>query len=87
MPNVLHLFAIRDLKAGTYGQPFAVASRGVATRIFQDMTKNPESFVSRYPADFQLFEIGGFDQDNGVLVPLQMPDYVVCASDLVTSAS
>lgn len=87
MSTLLKIFSLRDLKAGSYGQPFALANRAVAMRNLQDWSRNPESFIARYPSDFELYEVGEFDPATGTLLPNNMPDYVGRASDLVASAS
>lgn len=86
-PVLLALFSVRDLKAGTYGQPFALANRQVAMRTFSTWVLNPESFFSKFPHDFELFEVGSFDQLTGEFYSLDTPDYVCRASDLVGSAT
>lgn len=87
MSQVLKLFSIRDLKAGSYGQPFVMPNRQVAMRTFQTWTQNPESFFSKFPHDFELFEIGQMDAVTSILTSLSTPDYVCRASDLVPSAT
>lgn len=84
--SVLKLFTVRDNKAGTYGQPFALANRNVALRTLSGWVRNPESFISQYPDDFELFEVGDFDQMSGKLIPLPVPDYVGRASELLPQA-
>lgn len=85
--STLKIFSIRDLKAGQYGQPFAFQNRGVAMRTFSNWCANPESFFSKFPSDFELFELGEFDLITGKYTELPTPDYVGRASDLVPSAS
>lgn len=85
--HLLRIFTVRDLKAATYGQPFALANRNVAMRTFQTWVANPDSFFAKFPHDFELFEIGAFDQATGLLIPFEMPDYVGRASELVASGS
>jgi hypothetical protein len=81
--HFLEVFSVRDLKAGTYGQPFALSSRGVAIRTFTSWVSDPNSFFSKFPHDFELFHVGHFDSDHGRLIPLDVPDYVARASELV----
>jgi len=85
--STLKLFAIRDLKAATYGQIISLPTRAVATRTFSEWTRNPDSFFAKYPHDFELFELGELDQVTGRITLLDTPDYVVRASDLLASAS
>lgn len=83
----ISMFAVRDLKAGTYGQPFALSNRQVAMRTFTTWVSNPESFFSKFPHDFELYQVGNFDQVSGRLITFDLPDYVCRASDLVGSAT
>lgn len=86
-PVTLKMFSVRDLKAGLYGQPFALANRAVAMRTFQSWVADPNSFFAKYPHDFELFEVGTFEQTTGLFTASPMPDYVGRAAELVASAS
>lgn len=77
----LKIFSVYDRKAGTYGQPFALQSRGVALRTFQSWVQDPNSFFAKFPDDFELYEIGVFHQVSGEIVPFK-PDFVGRASDI-----
>lgn len=84
--TILKMYSVRDIKAALYGQPFALANRNVAIRTFTSWCADPSSFFSKYPGDFQLFEVGEFDQNTGIFTPAQ-PDYLVSATDVVPLAS
>ena len=60
--------AVYDVKAEAYGRPIFVSAPGLAIRAFLDEIKNPESQMHRYPGDFRLFQIAGFDDDRGEFV-------------------
>jgi len=65
----LFLYGVKDLKAGAFTTPpFGALSRGVAIRMFSSACQNQESDLGKYPADFELWELGSFDQGNGSLV-------------------
>lgn len=85
--TTLKLFSVRDLKAATYGQIVSLPNRHVAIRTFQEWTRNPESFFAKYPADFELYELGELDQITGRLTTYETPDYIIRASDLASSVS
>lgn len=78
---LLKIFAIYDRKAGTYGQPFALQSRGVALRTLQSWVSDPASFFAKFPDDFELYEIGEFNQMDGSIVSMK-PDFVGRAADV-----
>lgn len=86
-PVTLAVFSVRDLKAAQYGQPFALANRAVAVRTFTSWCQDTSSFFAKYPHDFELFQVGEFDQTTGRLLTYDTPDYVCRASELVALAS
>lgn len=64
-------FSVYDVKSETYSPPFFEKTSGLALRSFTEAIKDPRSALSKYPADFTLFEIGHFDDSSGSLVPHQ----------------
>lgn len=61
----LKVFSIYDSKAEYYMTPFMCGTKGEALRIFSDAANDPQSFISKHPADYTLFEIAGFDRETG----------------------
>lgn len=84
---ILQLFSVYDKKGGTYGQPFALPTRGVAMRTFTSWVGDPNSFFAKFPSDFELYQVGEFDQTSGEVRSLVKPDYVGRADDLKNVAS
>lgn len=64
---ILKAFAFLDLKAGMFGTPFFMAHAGQAIRAATDLGSDSSTTVGRHPADFQLCEIGLFDDQTGQL--------------------
>lgn len=62
---VQKIFNVYDCKAEHYNNPFFLRTRGEALRGFQEVCNDPQSQISKYPADFTLFEIGEYDQVTG----------------------
>lgn len=63
---VLKVYAIFDSKAGAYLQPFFCVNRAVALRTFMSAVQDRGSDFHRYAGDYQLFELGEWDQVHGV---------------------
>lgn len=61
------VMSVRDRAADVYGQPFFVASTGVAIRGFRDEINNarPDNQLFKHPEDFDLFYLGEFDDATG----------------------
>lgn len=71
MPK-LQIFAVRDQKAEAFvQQPFFCLARGQAVRGFSDAVNDPKTELCAHPGDYELFYIGEFDQDTGVLDPVE----------------
>lgn len=80
------IFAIRDTKAEAYLQPFFSQTKGTAIRAFTDAVNDSKSQFSRYPADFVLFELGGWDDDTGSFTLHKTPISLGLAKEFVDPA-
>jgi len=62
---IYSIFSVYDSAAKAYTRPFLFPTEGMAKRYFMQETVNPDSPVSKSPADYTLFHIGEFDDQNG----------------------
>lgn len=62
------VFTVYDSKAEAYLQPFFMNSIGEAVRGFGDASEDPKTQFYAHPADFTLFLIGEYDEQNGILI-------------------
>lgn len=66
----LKVFAVRDQKAESFvQQPFFCLQTGQAVRGFIDAVNDKQTEIYAHPSDYELFEIGEFDQETGFLIP------------------
>lgn len=63
-----YMFAILDLKAGMYSPPYLAPSRGSGIRMFGDAVTAPESAMAKHPEDYELYEVGMYDDGDASLV-------------------
>lgn len=68
-----NLYAVRDAKTEAYFPPFVAVTHGEAYRQFQMLATNPETLLSKFPADYALFQLGTFDDQSGVIGALPQP--------------
>lgn len=63
------LVCLRDKKADLYLAPFVVPTMGVAFRSVSDEISRggDGNALSSHPADFQLWQLGRFDEASGVI--------------------
>lgn len=59
------IFSILDVKAHLFGPPFYSRHTGEALRNFTELVNDDRSTVSKYPADFQLVQLGTFNDEDG----------------------
>jgi len=80
MNIILKAYSIKDSKTQSFAPPFFNSTHGEAERTFVRITKNPQSVISEFPDDYDLFYVGEFDTATGKLTELQTPQHVVKAS-------
>lgn len=61
------VFAVYDHKARIYSQPFVAPTVSAAIRGFSSAVKEPSHDYAKYPDDFELFEVGDWDDNTGAL--------------------
>lgn len=79
----LKVFAVRDMKALAYLQPFFSPSVGSALRAFGDAVNDTNCPFNKHPEDYVLFEIGTYDDSTAALEPLIPVKMYTMASDLI----
>jgi len=58
---VKFMFSVFDSKAQAYGNPFYSPRQDLAIRDFVAAARDASSIISKFPEDFQLVEIGEYD--------------------------
>jgi hypothetical protein len=71
----LVLCTVKDRAADAFGRPMFVSSVGVAIRSFSDEVnrKDPENQLFNHPDDFDLYELGEFDDNTGLFALHDQP--------------
>lgn len=60
----LKMFTVFDSKAEAYLPPFYMQSTGQALRSFEDTCNDETHAFHKHPADYTLFELGVWDDEN-----------------------
>lgn len=78
------IVSVKDTAAQAFGRPVFVPAIAVAVRSFRDEVNKPGSSedLARHPEDFELYELGSFDDSTGV-ISVVGPSLVVRAKDLI----
>lgn len=79
----LNVFAVYDIKAKSYANPFFLAHAGQAIRSFSDLAKDEKSSINAHPEDYQLYRCSEYNDETGLFEKLERPEFLVNASDFV----
>ena len=81
----LKLFTIYDKKTKVHTPPIHGHNRGQIYRQLEMDLKKGSSTIVHYPDDYQLYEVGVFDDQSG-LVEGHSLDFVCEMSDIITQS-
>lgn len=83
----LVIVAIRDRAVNAFGTPFFVTHIGGALRSFQDEVNRKDvegkNQLAHHPEDFDLYELGAYDDATGAFELLERPRQVAVGKDQV----
>lgn len=77
---VRKVYSLFDKKALVYGPPICFGKVGEALRWLCDLMAEPTSTVAKYSDDFQLFELGEYDDNSGEILTAK-PHLIACAAE------
>lgn len=85
---VQYVYAIRDCLEG-FGRPFVCSSDAFAKRDFAAAVNGDRvnSSLAFSPADYDLYRLGKYDTDSGMITMDDLPVYVCKGSDLLVAKS
>lgn len=80
---ILIVCAIRDSAINAYTRPFYVPAIGAAVRAFTDEVNRVDSDMHKHPEDYELFELGEFDEETGHIENRSEPRSLGRAKDVI----
>lgn len=81
------VYSVFDSKAEAYMRPMYFQTKGLAIRSFSEAVNDGgKSDISKYPADFVLFELGDFDELSGTFLLHKCPISVGVALEFLKSS-
>lgn len=80
--------SIKDRAADAFGRPAFVPSVGVAIRSFSDEVNrsDPDNQMNSHPDDFDLFELGMYDDSTGIVEMLESPRLLILGKQAKTQS-
>lgn len=82
---ILKMYCIYDRKTEIHHPPNMAHNTGHALRVFTEIFATPNQVFGKYPEDFQIFEVGSFDDQSGMLTALKTPHLICSGTELMTS--
>lgn len=76
------IYSYRDVKSG-FGSPIVDQSDVTAIRGFSYAINGNNGIMNFSPADFDLYKIGMYDTDTGVIISENVPVLIVNGSSVV----
>lgn len=76
------LYSVRDTKAG-FDFPFPERSDATAIRTFQYQVNKVGTQMNMFPKDYDLYKVGEYDVDKGVVIPEKIPVLVVNGTNVL----
>ena len=78
--------AVRDRAVDAFGRPIFVATNGAAIRSFSDEVNRSgaDSPMHQHPEDYDLYQLGTFDDGSGKFECLEQPRMLAVGKDCFT---
>lgn len=80
---VLPMYSYRDSKVG-FGSPIVEQNEQTAVRGFSYAINSNDGLMNFSPKDYDLYKIGEFDFEKGVVVPELVPILVCSGTSVLT---
>lgn len=74
---------VKDRAVDAFNRPMFVPTVAVALRSFTDECKKTDSELNVHPEDYDLYEIGNWDDQTAIYTPLEAPRVIARAQDIV----
>lgn len=71
----MFLYSIYDRVAGQYSCPLMMDNDNIAKRQFPLICENEPRF-KMFPEDLELYKVGAFDGNSGIITPCERPEFL-----------
>jgi len=75
--NSLKIFSLRDTKSAHFGKPIIAPHQAPLIREFTEAVNDDKTTYSKFPGDFDLYEIGDFNHITGQITPATNPIHII----------
>lgn len=81
---IQRMYAIRDIKGERYNPPFAQNTHAEAERNFMKLVQDPKTDVNQFPQDFDLWYLGTYNSNTGIIDAKTAPEKIADATQFVS---
>jgi len=74
--------AVKDRAVDAFNRPIYVPTIGVAIRSFTDEVNRKDSELATHPEDYDLYELGQWDDGTAIYTPLEAIRVIARAQDI-----
>jgi len=74
--------AVKDRAVDAFNRPIYVPTIGVAVRSFTDEVNRKDSELANHPEDYDLYELGQWDDGTAIYTPLDAIRVIARAQDI-----
>lgn len=79
----LKIYAIYDKKVLFFSQPFFLRNKADALRGLDELVDDVKTKIHKYPSDYQIFEIGEWDEITGLIASYEKPLFLEEAASFI----
>ncbi len=80
---IVKMYSVYDKKSELWKVPFYAQNAGLAIRMFTVAVRDPNTELATFAEDFELWEVGEFNNDFGVFVCYEQKHHMCNAVDLL----
>lgn len=81
----LQIYTIRDKKMGTHLRPMYVPHLVEIQRNLITVLQDEKSTIAKFPSDYELYQLGTFDEETAVYELETKPTFIMNMTDLKES--
>ena len=75
------LVALYDRATEAFAPIMTVHTRGEAIRSFRNECNNPQSPINQHPTDYELYQLGLYNEQTGEIEPCEPAEMIARAED------
>lgn len=84
---IQNIYAIKDTKLGAFTNIFIAENNAIALRQFGDVANNQNTAINKHPDDYELWNVGTWDDETGKPNEAVQTVSLTNAKDLINGSS